>query len=538
MPWLYKKIGFVSFIVLIAIFVGCTPQKEQPGIIVSIIVDNRELGYQYSEPITVDQALRDAGIELGTLDRVNPETWTQIYDGIRITVVRVTETEECHEEEIQYDITRMFVESLAPGEEQRAQRGSNGILQICNRIRTQDGVPQEPVEISRVVKTAAQNEIVWVGRSNDLEPVPIEGTIAYVNTNDGNAWIIRGSSVTRQPITTSGDIDRRVFTLSSDGRQLLFAREVEDTNALDNQLWLISNTLDDEAEPVVLPPQNVLFATWVPNRENTISYSTGEPRQTSPGWQALNDFWIMRIDPETGDQINIDEVLERGTNGGLYSWWGTQYEWSPDGTQLAYIHADGFGLVDLENGELGPQLVEYAPFNPRLTDWSWRSSVSWSDDSELIATTVHGPPFGNEQPQNSPVFNLVVTSTAAAFSANVLERAGIWSYPKFSVLLSDPDRRFPVGYLAYFQARDWEASIRSEYDLVIADRDGSNARIVFPPQGQTGLDPQQYGEFVWSPNGRQIAVIYLGNLWIVDVESGISYQLTQDGGASNPVWAR
>jgi hypothetical protein len=43
-------------------------------------------------------------------------------------------------------------------------------------------------------------------------------------------------------------------------------------------------------------------------------------------------------------------------------------------------------------------------------------------------------------------------------------------------------------------------------------------------------------DYAWSPDGRQICVVYQGNLWIVDVESAVARQITLDGNASRPVW--
>lgn len=533
-----KRFVILHAMVILFVLVGCTPQEEPP-IIVSLVADGRELVYQHSEPITVEQFLSEAESEigeLGPLDRVNPQLWTQIFDGIRITVVRVSEEEFCEEREIQFEEVTRLVEGLEPGEQQVAQVGRNGIEEICYRVTIEDGNQRDPVEISRVITSAPEDQIIWVGPLTQLEPVAISGTLAYISGD--NAWVMRGSSNAKRLLTFTADLDPRVFALSPDGRQLLIARYTEGRNQFGNLLWLLTDTTRENAEPVQLTPQDVLYADWVPGVRNTISYSTGEPRQAPPGWQAMNDLWIMRVDPDSGDQVNIDEVLQR-SSGGLYGWWGRQYEWSPDGTRLAWIQADSVGLVDLEGGELGEPLLRYAELNPQLGDWSWRTTVSWSPDSNLLAATIHGPPYGNERPENSPIFNIAVAATDGTFTAQIVELAGIWSSPRYSPEIIDPRSQFPTGYIAYLQAREWEESIRGEYDLVIADRDGSNARVIFPPEGQPGLKAQQFAQdFTWSPDGSQIALIYLGNLWVVDVESGVAFQLTQDSGASKPVWTQ
>jgi hypothetical protein len=83
-------------------------------------------------------------------------------------------------------------------------------------------------------------------------------------------------------------------------------------------------------------------------------------------------------------------------------------------------------------------------------------------------------------------------------------------------------------------------SVYGEYDLFVADRDGSNAHIIFPSDGQPGITWEDVGltpqTYAWSPDARQIAVIYQGNLWVVDVVSLVAHQLTFDGRSQNPVW--
>jgi resuscitation-promoting factor RpfB len=513
---------------------GCNGEKQEQGLIVRLIVDRRDLVYEYPEPITVERFLREAEVEIGPLDRINPQPWTQIEDGIIITIVRVVEDEICEEVEIPYQQETMYAEGLAPNEERIDQVGQNGIEQVCQRVFIEDGVRGDPVETNRTIIRAPQNERIIISPTGELEPVAISGTLVYVNNN--NAWMMRGTSVSKRPLTVTGDLEERsIFSLSSDGQRLLIARTPENSEDFGNQLWLIPDVTDDDVRLVPLTPQDVLYAEWVPGTNDTISYSTGEPRDSPPGWQAANDLLIMRIDPQTGAHISINEVV-RPSGGGLYGWWGMKFKWSPDGSRLAWVRANGIGLVDLETGELNDPLLEYSEFSTGA-DWSWRATVSWSSDGDLIVATVHGAPYGNEPASASPIFNIAATAVDGSFVVDIFEKSGMWSTPSFSPEIIDPDNQFPQGHLVFLRAREWEESMRGEYDLVVADRDGSNERIIFPESGQPGLKAQ-VGELVWSPGGRQLAFIYLGNLWIIDVETGIAHQLTQDGGASNPIWTR
>ncbi len=513
---------------------GCTQATQQDRLIVSLMVDGRERTFEYPSPITVGEFLRDADVTLGDLDDVNPPPFTQIADGLRVTVVRVTQAEECVEEILPYRRQTSPYEGLQAGEERIARQGQNGVTQICFSIEIRDGVPAGRTETSRTIITSPLDEIVYVGPAGELDAVDVPGTLAYVN--NGNAWVMAGSSITRRNLTNTGDVDGRVFSLSPDGRRLLLSRREADASngGFANRLYLISNT-NDNADPIPLQPSNILDAVWVPGMENTIAYSTAESRAAPPGWQAYNDLWIMRIDPETGEALSVQEVVE-SNNGGFAGWWGTGYFWSPDGSQLAFSRANGVGLVDLSSGEFR-SLVQYTPFSSPAS-WSWRAHVSWSADGSLLLTTVHGAPIGSEPAEASPAFHVAVTSSTGQFVAEIGENAGIWSHPEYSPPVQDEAGALLDSQIAYLRTRNLNNSISetAEYDLVIADLDGSNDRVIFPP------DPLQPGltsrEFAWSPDGTSIALTYQGSLWLVDTQAESAYQLTLDGGASRPVWAR
>ena len=170
------------------------------------------------------------------------------------------------------------------------------------------------------------------------------------------------------------------------------------------------------------------------------------------------------------------------------------------------------------------------------------TSIMVSFDNSLIASTVHGEPLGSEPAETSPVFDLAITNANGTFSSTVKGAVGMWSAPKFSPEIPSNATEFSEGYIAYLKAREPYNSINGEYDLVVADRDGSNARLIFPAQSQSGIKTSDFGlsanDFSWSPDARFIAVVYRGDLWVVDVQSAVSYQVTFDGGSSNPIWTR
>ena len=230
-------------------------------------------------------------------------------------------------------------------------------------------------------------------------------------------------------------------------------------------------------------------------------------------------------------------VLKEST-GGYSGWWGTVYRWSPDGSTLAYARADSIGIVD-EEGQLR-QLYDFSAFRTGQ-NFSWRPTIQWSWDSQFLIFTRHGLPVGTEPAESSPVFDVYVHSVVDdTISVPLVSRSGMWAAPKFSPLIDEPGSPYAEGYVGYLQSREPLNSVNGEYNLMVADRDGSNARVIFPQRTQPGIQPQLIGltsdDFVWSPDGRWIATIYLGNLWIVDVQAGTSYQLTFDGRSSNPVW--
>ncbi|MEO1287292.1 MAG: G5 domain-containing protein [Chloroflexota bacterium] len=520
---------------MILLLSACQPEQEAQGYPVYVQADNLERTFIIQESMTVESFLGQANINWDDNDRIVPPLYTQVVDGTRITIVRVDEDEQCEEEILPYADEYRSVEGLEQGEERIQQQGRNGLQRVCYRIiyENNEELQRIPVGDPEVIEEA-QDRIIAIGVVEEVEPINIIGTLTYIN--NGNSWIIRGNSTEKRPLVVSNDLDSLVHELSPDGRYLMYTREAQDSVSFVNELWIIDTSNPDNLVQVAVT--DVLDAEWLLTNDYTISYSTSEVQDTFPGWNALNNLWVSRLDPVTGELFNPRLIVEDNF-GGSYGWWGTVYSWAPNAETIAWSQATAVGIYN--DADQPVQLTEYDSFR-NFQDWSWRSPLSWSFDGDLIASVIHGPPLAGLPTDASPIFSVVVNDVDGTFEAMIAEGAGMWASPKFSPQLETPELPYPQGYIAYLRVRDPNQPINGEYDLVVADRDGSNARVIFPPQGQIGIRSTDRGlaptDFAWSPDGRQIAIIYQGNLYIVDIVTEAAFQMTFDNGSQHPVWSR
>jgi hypothetical protein len=550
-------------ILVLLIASACQPANEETGPSITLVTENGTQTIVLNGEITVNDVLRRAGVTPDDNDRVNPPGYVQVADGMTITVVRVDEENVVVEESIPFERRTTLNDGLPAGDTQLLQAGVNGVAEVTYRITYENGIEVARSEIRRVIITTPQDEVVMVGSRGELPTVTVNGTLAYLS--GGNAWIIRQNSANRRPLTLDGGLDGRVFDLSADGARLLFTRAPEGT-LLDtaeegdatatpegtgpfNVLWVVFDTTDMESEPIRIDLENILYAEWVPGAERTIAYTTAEPRPSFPGWQANNDLWIAQLSLN-GAAVQRRQVLEP-SSGGVYGWYGTQFAFTPDGETMAWAQPDAVGILaplsdDEEGGEPTPTslaegsvlpgsftreaLVNFAPHN--AYDFVWLPGLSWASDGQLLLTTIHGAPLGSEAPEDSPVFDLIAIHPFQHYTIDLTPRVGMWAAPQFSPPRT-PDEITPGISIAYLQAIDPLDSVVSSYRLAVMDRDGSNRRVIFPPEGEPGLSAQV---FAWSPDGRQIALVRQGNLFLVDVVTGLAQQLTADSLSSTPQW--
>ena len=526
----------ISLLVVGILVAGCAaPQATQEQIQVQIEIDGETLNVNVPAGSTVQQALDAANIELGTLDRTDPALFTVPSKGDTIRAIRVSEEFEVEEVVIPFERQILRNESLPPGKENEVylQIGKNGLQEITYRKVFENGIEVSSNPVRSTLIREPVPEILMVGIQTPFVPVGIPGRLIYLR--DGNAWLIEETTGDRRAIITTGDLDGRVLALSDDLNWLLFTRTSQEEGMI-NSLWATEIT-GEETKLVDLEVPNVIqFADWIPGSSLKIVFSTVEARSTAPGWQANNDLNVL-IFSATGWTSEWDVVIEPNS-GGLYGWWGTSYAWSPDRQTLAIARPDGLQLVTFLDGAITP-LAEIVPLLTR-GDWAWVPGISWSPDGEILYTVDHVPPPGSSTPEELPLFDLSAVPVPGGPLLRIISQAGMFSYPLASPsqIRSDGQQSYQVAYL---QAAFPTQSETSRYWLAVMDRDGSNPHTIFPAEGSQGITPQRdWG--AWSPQALSesgnysIALVYQGNLWLIDSVTGQAQQVTGDGLTTRVIW--
>ncbi len=514
-------------VLLAGLLAACqAPARTQGPVRFTLVVDGQRQTVEVPAGSTVRQALEQAGVEVGPLDRVTPPGYTLLTDATTITVVRVEEKFETQEEVIPFERQVLRNEGLPEGETRLVQRGVNGRQEVTYRLVYEDGqlVARQPVKVTVLEEPVP--EIVMVGTRAAFVPRPLPGRLAYLA--GGNAWLVESSTDRRRPVVVTGDLDGRVFRLSYDGSRLLFTRRSEQEGVL-NTLWVA--VLDaDPVELIDLGIANVVhFADFSPRNPRYVVASTVEPRDAPPGWQANNDLLAVTVTP--GGTVLEPKVLLEPNAGGVYGWWGNAFAWRPDVQGLAVARPDGVAYLDLTPDP--PELQLWLPFTPYQTrsDWAWVPGVAWGPDARVLFAVSHGPPGVTTGDEADPRFHLVAYVPEWGQALTLAEDVGMFAYPVPSPWRTAADG-VPTYHVAYLQAITPRQSELSRYGLMVMDRDGSDARRLFPAEEGVGLEPQQVH---WSPAAMPdtgqwaLAVLYEGDLYLVDEDTGRAQPLTGDG---------
>lgn len=580
----------VFFLSLLALAtIGCSSNKR-----VVVLVDGERRVIE-TRATTVGDVLRQQNIVLGDQDRVDPPDYTPIERTATIQVVRVTVETETTREPLQFERIYTRQENLPEGQVRVARFGVNGQAEMDYQVTFEDGREVSRREIARRVLQEPVTELLQIGTQGTVAPVNLGGTLAYLG--NGNAWLVRGSTADRRPLTTEGDLDGRVFDLSPDGKYLMFSRASADGL---NTLWVI-DTVPFSAEARRLPIENALYAQWAPDGSAQVGYTTAERTPGAPGWKAYNDLIVATL-------YGITETLQV-TDTNIQTQTVTIYPTPrPSDTPPPL-------LID-PNAPPPPSLPTYTPRPPArpftrtvyITDtlmttlsqtargpitattnviiprsapapyswWGW--NLAWSPDATTFAYALANqvglvaPGAGERHPIShfayyntradwvwvpqlawSPDSQFVAATIhappngaersqdATGFDLWLLAREGELSMPlarntgMWAFPAWSPRDARGESKLAFGVAQNQANSERSLYSLYIMDRDGSNRERIYP-QSENALEGVKVAQLTWSPDAGQLIALRDNDLWLYDLASGTWTPLTANGNSRLARW--
>lgn len=513
--------------ILVFILQGCTEQSEISSIPIEILVDDTTITGNTEIGSTIQTVLSSSEIVLNPLDKVDPPVFTVITEPISIRITRVEEVFETEDVVIPFEQQTVRNEALPERQNVLIQPGINGMQEVTYRLLYENGQLFSRTEVRRVDILDPKPEILMIGVQSPFTSLPLNGKIIYLSS--GNAWMMENQTSNRTPILTNGKLDGRVLSISSNGKWLLFT-QISGKDEIINELWVVNLEIE-ESEPVYLKIDNVIhFAEWIPGNTLSVLVSTVEPRDVAPGWQANNNLLRLTLGAD-GKVLRTEEVIE-SNSGGIYGWWGTNFQFSPDGKNLAFMRPDALGLVNIKDQKI-EIITDVIPYQTK-SDWAWVSPFSWSKDNRFIYWVDHQIDVSLENPELSPIFDLKAVDVETYQSVTSNENVGMFAYPTIIPSITNSDK-YQLGFL---EAIFPDNSESSRYRLLISDRDGSNSNAIFPLNDMQGLEPQKISSSPCSDDQIcQLGFIYQGNLWIINLNDQIStHQITGDGLITRIEW--
>ena len=518
-------------------------QVQQPAIALGSTFTIRADGSDRpitSSGTTIRQVLDEAEIEVGLNDLVDPPLYEPAVPNSIITIVRINEEIETIERSVPFERRSVRNETMQADDPPIiVQTGKNGLEELTVTITYRDGIETERRVTQVVLIDEPVEEILMIGvdivaQSNDLA---FEGRLAFINGS--GAQILNGSGSNVQNITLGGVPDRRVFALSPNGEWLMVTLASDDESSDSfNSLWFVSTRRNSRPKGPI--SENVLWAGWNPadGADGEIAFSTGVPTNVSPGWEANNDLWLAKLDNGEIISDTLSQIVQPYP--AVFGWWGGDYAWSPDGSQIGYSFANEIGTIQATrpasaDGDLvlRQTLYTFTEYDTR-SDWVWIPPLSWSADGTLLAFSRHAGTEGAAENFETSVLHVPIAQSGTDSSLRLKANSGIWSYPFWAAEVGQNNQAF-----AWLQATNAQNSLSSSYALWLADEDGSNGRQIFPAEGLSGSFPRERGAVTWSAaEPHRLAFVYDDDLLVYDLQSDTVQQLTDsDGRISHPSWA-
>jgi resuscitation-promoting factor RpfB len=138
--------------------------------------------------IIVREALADAGITLGKLDRISPALEDPVTDGLTLTVNRVVAEKRTVTVTVEHKVTRQNDSSLYEGDTEVDVKGRDGMIERVVEVLIVDGNEDEQRVLSEKTVVAAVTEVVLVGIKERPAPEPVAEPTPIDTSVDGGVW--------------------------------------------------------------------------------------------------------------------------------------------------------------------------------------------------------------------------------------------------------------------------------------------------------------------------------------------------------------
>nr|WP_243355819.1 G5 and 3D domain-containing protein [Bacillus litorisediminis] len=182
------------------------------------LVDGGKLKELWSTSTTVADFLKQHGIQLNELDRVEPKLEQTIDDKTKINVVRVEKVTDVVEESVDYAVVTKNDNSLKKGTEKVIQEGREGQVSKVYQVVLENGKEVSRKLVETKTLQESQNKIVAVGNQVQTASIsrgsaPVSGKEFYVNSTAYTAFCNGCSGVTATGINLRSNPDIKVIAV-------------------------------------------------------------------------------------------------------------------------------------------------------------------------------------------------------------------------------------------------------------------------------------------------------------------------------------
>lgn len=132
------------------------------------IIDGGKKQEILTTDIKVEAILKDAKIQLGKRDKVEPKRISKIGKDRKIQIVRVTQKNMIEEQPIQYRTQKQLTEQLDIGNTKIVKRGENGLKRRQVKVTYEDGREIKRELIQEEIAIEPKDQVIQVGMNDTI----------------------------------------------------------------------------------------------------------------------------------------------------------------------------------------------------------------------------------------------------------------------------------------------------------------------------------------------------------------------------------